>query len=429
MMENGSCSVARSPEDIAKQFQAYLRKFENDDKLVISKAVDRPGSKPGDNYTSMLIRTRLVGTCGDGSPYAKTFMSKIIIGDKKITQLIDLFDLFRMETHAYAKILPILGSFGPRCIHADKNIIIMEDLAEKGYVNCERRNFLDLDHTVYALKKLAHFHASGLAVKINNPRQFNTLNMDIEEIIYKDNSQTSAMRSCTEMCVSSIIEYLDIIEPQTQELQKIKDYIATYIDKTYDTMRHLFVKPKQKYDTICHGDPWMNNLLFLHDNDGKIIDLKMVDYQIIRHTSLSTDILYLIYSSVRSSLIERSFESLIKIYHNEFLNELRRLHVDEKVLAELGMDWLNTELRTYAFYGLLVGCFLMNPILAEEEDVQQFETLDFGPMNPLYHADTNSKTNQKKLERIKCIVFHHYRRFYLGIINDDIEPISNTEQY
>lgn len=41
----------------------------------------------------------------------------------------------------------------------------MEDLAEKGYVNCERRNLLDLDHTVFALK--VYFPANLLYNYIN----------------------------------------------------------------------------------------------------------------------------------------------------------------------------------------------------------------------------------------------------------------------
>jgi len=84
--------------------------------------------------------------------YVKTFMTKMIVEGKNINQLIDASDIFRMEAHAYTKILPILGSFGPSCIHADQDIIIMEDLAEKGYANCERRNFLDLDHSIFTLK-------------------------------------------------------------------------------------------------------------------------------------------------------------------------------------------------------------------------------------------------------------------------------------
>ncbi|XP_018401256.1 PREDICTED: uncharacterized protein LOC108778541 [Cyphomyrmex costatus] len=414
----------RSPEDTAKQYQAYLRKYENDDKLVILQAVDRPGSKPGDNYTSMLIRTKLVGTRGDGSPYAKTFMTKLIIEDKKISTLLNLSDLFNIEADAYTKILPNLGPFGPPCIYADKDIIIMEDLAEKGYAICERRNFLDLDHSVFALKRLAKLHASGLSLKLNNPWQFDKFG-HLEELIYKDNSDTSVMRLCTEMCVRTIVQYLNTIEPRTQELQIVRDYFDS-LQKTYDVMRQLFMSPKKKYDTICHGDPWINNLLFLHDNDGNIIDVKMVDYQIIRYTSLSTDILYFIYGSVQSSLIEKSFDSLIKIYHNEFINELRRLQVDEKIVAELGIEWLQTELRIYALYGLLVGCFLVNPILAEEKDIEQFETIEFGPMNPTYHGDIDSEMKHKKIDRVKRIAVHYYNRFKLGIINDDTKSISIT---
>ncbi|KAL6263748.1 hypothetical protein P5V15_003832 [Pogonomyrmex californicus] len=425
-MENGSFTVSQSPEDTAKQFQVYLRKYENDDKLVILEAVNRPGSKLGDNYTSMLMRTKLVGTRGDGSPYVKTFMCKMIIKDRNISKLLELSDLFRMEAHAYTKVLPIVGpSFGPQCIYADENTIIMDDLAGKGYVNCERRDFLDMDHTVYALKRLAKLHASSLNIKINNPRQFEKLITNLEEVIYKDNSKTSVMRSCTEMCIKSMLQYLELMEPQTEELQAIKDYISPYVEKAYDTLRGLFTAPKQKYHAICHGDPWINNLLYLHDKDGKIIDLKMVDYQIIRHISPSTDILYFIYSSVQESLIERSFESLIKIYHNEFFNELRRLHMNEKILAELGMEWLQTELRTYALYGILVGCTMVNAILAEDEDVQRFEALDFGPLDPIYSTNTSTMINRKKINRVRILLTHYHRRFVLGIIND-IEPIPIT---
>lgn len=79
-------------------------------------------------------------------------MTKMIIRDSKLCALLDLSDIFRMELHAYTKILSVVESFGPRCVYADEETIIMEDLAEKGYVNCERRNFLDFEHSVFALK-------------------------------------------------------------------------------------------------------------------------------------------------------------------------------------------------------------------------------------------------------------------------------------
>jgi len=84
--------------------------------------------------------------------YIKNVITKSIVQKRAIAGLIDVYALFRVEKHVYQKILPVLGPFNPQCIHADRENVTMEDLAVKGYINCERRNFLDLDHTVCALK-------------------------------------------------------------------------------------------------------------------------------------------------------------------------------------------------------------------------------------------------------------------------------------
>lgn len=276
---------------------------------------------------------------------------------------------------------------------------------------------------VFCFQKLGKLHAAALAIKIKDPRQFDEWSESMTEVFYKDVSESSPARMCTEMCTQLTLKYLEMIEPRTQELQTVIDHLSSYNNKTYDTMHRLFNGPKEKYFTICHGDPWINNLLFLHDKNGRILDLKMVDYQISRHISVSTDILYFIYSSVQSSLIEKSFESLIKIYHDAFIKELRHCHINEKILAEVGTEWLNSELRAFSFYGAVVGCFLVNPILAEEEEALRFET-GFGPENPLFVPDNS--VSPKKLDRIQRILLHYYKRFVEGIIKDDIEPISTT---
>lgn len=276
---------------------------------------------------------------------------------------------------------------------------------------------------IFYFQKLAKLHAAALAVKIKDPRQFDKWSESMTEVFYKDVSETSTSRTITEMITQFTLKNLEMIEPRTQALQNVIDHISIYNNKTFDTMHRLFNGPKQKYFTICHGDPWNNNLLFLHDKNGRILDLKMVDYQISRHISVSTDILYFIYSSVQSSLIEKSFESLIKIYHNEFIEELRLCHVNEKILTEVDMKWLESELRAFSFYGAVVGCFLVNPMLAEEEEALQLEA-DFGPENSMFSTD--STVNPKKLDRVKRILLHYYRRFVENVIEDDLEPIPIT---
>ncbi|EZA61317.1 hypothetical protein DMN91_012857 [Ooceraea biroi] len=405
-----SDAINGSAQDTAERFQQYLRKYEKDDKLVILQAESMPGSKLGDNYTSVLIRTKLSGRRGDGSPYTGTFMTKKLT-QRPAASFLNLFDLFRMEAHVYKNILPHLGSFGPQCIFADKETIIMEDLGKKGYVYRDRRDFLDFKHTACALKKLAQLHASAFTVKIKNSQMFHEMVRSLEEIIYND--ANSRMRDTTEVCITAIINQLKMVDPRTPEQQNVLDHISNYASKSYDTLSKLFNKPKETYDTICHGDPWNNNLLFLHDNNGNIIDLKMVDYQICRYTSVSTDILYLIYTSTHSSVIEKDYESLIKIYHDELIQVLRRNYINEKILADLGMHWLQAELKKHAFYGMLTGCTLAHPMLANEDDAQQFENMswdDKDKTSDLISVITEN-VNKEKLDRISFVTLDYYRRY------------------
>ena len=36
-------------------------------------------------------------------------------------------------------------------------------------------------------------------------------------------------------------------------------------------------------DTCCHGDFWSNNILFSYDEEGKVDDLILVDFQLLNY--------------------------------------------------------------------------------------------------------------------------------------------------
>lgn len=98
------------------------------------------------NYFEFCFRTCV------STAYNKTLMWKKFIDDPAIIEKVDLNLFFCQEQQVYQKIMSVLRCFAPDCIHADEKNIIMEDLAQKKYALCERRNFLDLKHTVYVLK-------------------------------------------------------------------------------------------------------------------------------------------------------------------------------------------------------------------------------------------------------------------------------------
>lgn len=224
----------------------------------------------------------------------------------------------------------------------------------------------------------------------------------------------------TSMSTSNNLEF---IKPQTQALQTIANFLTSRKHEFYEDFRQLLSAPKQKYSTICHGDVWVNNLLFLYDDNNKPIDVKFIDYQTVRYASVALDIHNFIYSSVSSSLIENSYESLIKIYHSTLLKELRQLHVSEVVLAELDKEWLEEGLKIYSLFSMFIGCWIVHLVLANDEDLKMYEKLSNIDLN---YVKPN-KLYKERFDRISCIVSHYYNRYHLGIIRGDLEPLSVTK--
>lgn len=81
-------------------------------------------------------------------------MWKMLSTTRPAACYLDLSLLFINEGHIYSKVLPVVGSYGPVCIYNDEENIIMEDLADQGYVKYPRGEFLDSGHIILALKVL-----------------------------------------------------------------------------------------------------------------------------------------------------------------------------------------------------------------------------------------------------------------------------------
>ncbi|XP_046821107.1 uncharacterized protein LOC124425178 [Vespa crabro] len=398
----------RSMSDVIKKMQPLLRKFEGDEELVIHEAKDEAGSNLGDNYTSVMIRTVVIGKYGNGTPYKKSFMTKILPHFRPVAQFINTEALYVTEGYMYEKILPIIGDYGPRCIYIDKDEIIMEDLREEGYINCKRQDYLDLEHTLFTIQILAKWHAKSLSIKLKDPENFEKLASPLKEILFPIDNNT-AVGKTVEGGLISAIDHLESIKFQTVELKKAIEYVKSLKNKCYDMIAKLLSLPKDRYFTICHGDTWMNNILYKHDKNGQVYDLKLVDYQISRYSSVAIDFHYFIYSSVRSCIIEDSYDNLIKLYHRTFVEKLREYGVSEEDLKNLTMEWFKSELQKFSLYGLITGFWLIHAVLADEDSVIDMDKITVNDIENMQLF--NAEISPIKAERFKFITLHYLRMY------------------
>lgn len=88
--------------------------------------------------------------------------------------------------------------------------------------------------------------------------------------------------------------------------------------------------------------------MFLYDDDRKIIDLKVVDYQLLFWGSVAKDIYNFMMSSWRVDLKVRKFDELIKFYHESLIENLKLLDYKQKLPS---FDDLKKELSKRKFFG------------------------------------------------------------------------------
>ncbi|XP_049960540.1 uncharacterized protein LOC126481084 isoform X2 [Schistocerca serialis cubense] len=154
-----------------------------DPPVTVTSFQVRSGAGTGDNYTSTLYRVSVRGTVG-GSPWRRSLMCKCLPADPEQRQVFKSDLLFRNEVAFYTEALPALLEFQreaggggawrgvARCLLARGDLLVLEDLAERGFRMADRRRGLDAAHCGAALRQLARLHGLALAMKRRRPQRF-----------------------------------------------------------------------------------------------------------------------------------------------------------------------------------------------------------------------------------------------------------------
>lgn len=174
-------------------------------------------------------------------------------------------------------------------------------------------------------------------------------------------------------------------------------------------MSNLVKQGQNKYDVITHGDSWINNLLFKNDKNGCIEDVKLIDFQIVRHVSPAIDFHYFVYSSANSHVINNHYDKLINIYFNKLKSELKKLNFQKEHLNNITIDWFKEELNKNSLYGLFTSFWLVNAVLAEGEDIFDLDSVTAEQMQEM--GKWQPPIRPLKAHRTNDIVQHYMKHY------------------
>ncbi|CAH1106463.1 unnamed protein product [Psylliodes chrysocephalus] len=277
-------------------------------------------------------------------------------------------------------------------------LILMENLKYLGYSNIDRYIGYNLEEAHVLLKDLAALHAIPLAIKLRKPEFFQKeirpfLN---NQFIHEDNNAFG----------DTNLLLLDIL----CESDKCGPFISR-VRKVLNAYKHpQKYQAREPFATFYHGDLWVNNAMMKYEN-GKPVSNKFIDFQCYDYRSPASDLLNFLITSVNTDVLKEEIDGLLKFYHSEFLDNLRKLECDIepfnwfKFQEELKED----AQRIFAWATFFVNFVVFGPKGAHEH--KQEANFNF---DNIAHRDTIRKSIMLEAkERLYFIVQYYARKNWL----------------
>uniref|UniRef100_A0A1E1WV54 CHK kinase-like domain-containing protein n=1 Tax=Pectinophora gossypiella TaxID=13191 RepID=A0A1E1WV54_PECGO len=298
----------------------------------------------------------------------------------------DLFqELHKREVFVYKEVLPKFKLLQenididervslPECMFSstekDREILILEDLLVSGFaMDNKAANFKKLDYLQVrlVLTELAKFHALSFILQRKDPENFDKLTSELQDIVFQD----------TFLNKSKLRNYFS--DSFAMSMKQIKDEdakkkLAKVETKLLQVLR-MFVEPK-KYNVLCHGDCWINNILFKHQvmKQSKICFL---DFQAMRYANPTTDIIYFLYLCTDAEFRSEYFETLQTVYYESLKSFLRLFDIDVRTVYPL--ENFKNDIEETLPFGLAMALVEMRIVTTTTEE-STLQNYYYGPV-------------------------------------------------
>lgn len=146
---------------------------------------------------------------------------------------------------------------------------------------------------------------------------------------------------------------------------EIRDKILSFKDCLWQQVKSVLNgELSEPYSVICHGDIWINNVMYNYHNDNEddIKDIRLVDWQMAYYGSVGSELLYYLFCCVDKTVRDRYKDELLRIYYSSMGGFLLKFSLDiEKVFP---YDAFEEQLRTFGLYSFGMASFAL-PLLCK----------------------------------------------------------------
>ncbi|XP_012228832.1 uncharacterized protein [Linepithema humile] len=381
--------------------EKILRKSEGDNSIQVIDIFSKPATNKGDNYTSDMIRVNVEFSREQGD--CKTTEKKSIIvkiapidegARKEIILKARLFEIeMLMMTDTLDRMNKLLAPkyrLSGKGLYVQKEnpmFIVIEDLTPLGFRMADRLAGLDLDHCLLAIRGLAKFHASSVAVCEQDPSQKQTYRRGMFS-----HEHPTEMRAFFYMAIKTLADEIT----KWPEVSRYAEKISKFTEHIYRVGAEISKPSEDEFNVINHGDCWVNNMLFKYDNGGKPIDHIFVDFQLCVYASPALDIHYFLSTSPSPDVIENSKSVLLNEYHNTLVSTMQQLNCKTQPPT---MEELKATLKRKASFGMIAAFTVLPIVLCNKDDVKDLDEMMGGDSfnNEAYSNEAYRKVMTKRI--------------------------------
>lgn len=329
----------------------------NSSGLTIDKFDVTTALSPGNNYISEIYRV-IIET---SDHQVRSVIVKCLPTAEYNLKFIADSRLFEKETLFYSETLPAmynveaahsvkLEPLAPECFYSERDsLLLLEDLNAAEFKMPDRLQGLTLDETVLAVEALARFHALTLDLP------------DLEEL-YPDTLYCGKdFEHASRYVANGVTALAAAVEtwPGCRELGlRLRETART----AHSRAVNLLESKESPVRVLNHGDFWTNNIMFRRDAcTGRPVDVRLLDFQMLRYGSPALDLQILFNTSVQEVVRHDLRDTVLKRYHDAFSRTCKRIGRD----TPISLEQLHAEMERNAFFGFLNACLMLPVVLAE----------------------------------------------------------------
>lgn len=247
----------------------------------------------------------------------------------------------------------------PWSYHTSKDLIVLGDLRSCGYSTGDHRAGLDAAHCKLVFAELGRFHAA--AYVLNKSDSTDTANALKE--VSREVQFTKERSSIYEEHLAQLASNTTDIIRKNPKASRYAKQVERILSNTY---HHLltFLKPREPFSTLTHGDLWTKNIMFCYSEDEPVF-AKFLDFQTCRYGSPALDINYFLYTSTTSDVRQQYMDDFMRTYHRSLSRTLHQLGLQ----VSPNLVDLRREVDFMSLYGFLAAHLVLSDTFAEENTV------------------------------------------------------------